>query len=108
VTIREYFRARSKRARKVLGVGGLVVAVAVAILAMTDHLSREYSYAVTAAAVLGVAVMFGGLLYLDITKCPQCLARLGIQIANQYRLGRRVGFCPFCGVGFDKCEVRDP
>jgi uncharacterized membrane protein len=107
MTIREYFKDRSKRARRVLGVGGLVVAVAVAIFAMTD-LGRAYCYAVTGAAVLGLAIMFGGLLYLDITKCPQCLARLGIQIANQYRFGRRVDFCPFCGVGFDKCEMRDP
>ena len=88
--------------------GGLVVVIAAAILAMAEHLSREYSYALTGTVVLGVAVMFGGLLYLDMTKCPQCLARLGIQIANQYRFGLfRVDFCPFCGVAFDKCEVRE-
>lgn len=108
MTIREYFRARSKRARNILGVGVLVVAVAAGILAMTDHPSGEYSYAVTGAAVFGAAIMLGGLLYLDITKCPQCLARLGIQIANQYRFGRRVDFCPFCGVGFDRSEIRNP
>jgi UDP-N-acetylmuramyl pentapeptide phosphotransferase/UDP-N-acetylglucosamine-1-phosphate transferase len=110
MTIREYFRARSKRARRVLGMGGLVavVAVTVATLAMTDHIASVYCYPATGAAVLGVAIMFGGLLYLDLTKCPQCLARLGIQVANQYRFGRRVDFCPFCGVGFDKCEMRDP
>ena len=87
--------------------GGLVVVIAAAILAMAEHLSREYSYALTGALVLGVAIMLGGLLYLDMTKCPQCLARLGIQIANQYRFGRRVDFCPFCGVAFDKCEVSE-
>ena len=110
MTIRDYFRARSKRARRLLGVGGLVVvvAVAVAILSMTDHLSHDYSYAATGAAVLGLAIMFGGLLYLDLTKCPQCLARLGIQIANQYRFGRRVDYCPYCGVGFGKAEMRSP
>ena len=108
MTVREYFKARSKRARRVLGVGGLLVAGVMAIFAMTGHLSGEYSYPLTAAAVLGLAIMFGGLLYLDLTKCPQCLARLGIQIANQYRFGRRVDFCPFCGVGFDKCEIRGP
>jgi hypothetical protein len=36
-----------------------VVAVAGAILAMADPLSRAASYALTAAAVLGVAILFG-------------------------------------------------
>ena len=108
MTIREYFRARSRRARAFVAAGGLVVAVAGAILAVADSLGRGASFAVTAAAVLGVVILFGALLYLDVTKCPQCFARLGIQIANQYRFGRRVDFCPFCGVGFDKCEMRGP
>ena len=108
MTIREYFRARSRRARAFVAAGGLVVVVAGAILAVADSLGRGASYAVTAAAVLGVVILFGALLYLDVTKCPQCFARLGIQIANQYRFGRRVDFCPFCGVGFDKCEMRSP
>ena len=103
MTIREYFKARSKRARTILGVGLLVVAVAAGIFAVTD----QYSYAATGAAMLGLSVVFGALLYLDLTKCPQCLVRLGIQIANQYRFGRRVDFCPFCGVSFDKCEMRN-
>lgn len=108
MTIREYFKARSQRARTILGVGLLVVAIAIGSFAVTDHLYREYSYAVTGAAVVGLAIVFGALLYLDLTKCPQCLVRLGIQIANQYRFGRRVDYCPFCGVGFDKCEIRSP
>jgi hypothetical protein len=108
VTIREYFKGRSKRARRALGIGGLVAAASVAIFVMTSTLSSAYGYVAFAAGVLGVAVMLGALLYLDRTRCPTCRERLGIQIANQYRIGRRIAFCPFCGVGFDKAEVRGP
>ena len=106
VTIREYFKGRSKRARRALGIGGLVTAAAVAFFAVTRNLSAAYGYVAVAAAVLGAAVMLGALLYLDRTRCPTCHQRLGIQIANQYRVGHRIAFCPFCGVGFDQCEVR--
>jgi ribosomal protein S27AE len=78
-----------------------------AIFAMISNLSPTYGYVVAAAGALGVAVMLGTLLYLDRTKCPNCGERLGLQIANQYGVGRRVAFCPFCGAGFDKCEVRN-
>jgi hypothetical protein len=104
--IREYFRARSRRARGLLGVGGVVAAVAVAIFATTANLRATYGYVLAAVGVLGMATLFGALLYLDQTKCPNCRSRLGIQIANQYRFGRLVAFCPFCGVNFDKCEAR--
>jgi hypothetical protein len=90
-----------------LGVGVLLIAVAVAMMCAMTDLGHEYSYGLTGAALVGLAIMFGGLLYLDITKCPQCAGRLGFQIANQYRIGRRVDFCPFCGVAFDKCEMRN-
>jgi hypothetical protein len=106
VTIREYFRGRAKRGRRALGLGGLTAAASLAILAMTSNLDSVYAPVAVAVGVLGVAVMFGALLYLDRTRCPNCRERLGIQIANQYGVGRRVGFCPFCGVGFDQCEVR--
>lgn len=88
--------------------GAIAAAVALAIIAMTSNLSPRYCYLLAAVGVLGVANMTGALLYLDRTRCPNCRSRLGIQIANQYRFGRLVAFCPFCGVGFDKCEVRSP
>ena len=106
MTIREYFRARSRRARRFLLVGSLVAAVSVLGCAATQNLKVTYCYAFAAIGILGVGIVFGALLYLDRTKCPNCRGRLGIQVANQYRLGRRFSFCPFCGVGFDKCEVR--
>ena len=106
VTIREYFKGRSKRARRALGIGGLISAAAVAFFAITRNISAAYGYVAVAAGALGVAVMLGALLYLDRTRCPTCRERLGIQIAHQYRVGRRIAFCPFCGVGFDQCEVR--
>ncbi len=106
VTIREYFKGRSRRARKALGIGGLVTAASVAIFAVTGNPSSAYRYAAVAVGVLGVNIMLGALLYLDRTRCPTCRERLGIQIANQYRVGRRIAFCPFCGVSFDRSEVR--
>jgi uncharacterized membrane protein len=108
MTIREFFQARSQRARRFLGMGAIAAAVALAIIAMTWNLSPRYCYLLAAVGVVGVANMAGALLYLDRTRCPNCRSRLGIQIANQYRFGRLVAFCPFCGVGFDKCEARSP
>ena len=106
LTIREYFKGRSHRARRVLGVGVMVAAASVGIFAVTSNLGSTYCYVLAALGTAGVAMMFGALLYLDLTRCPNCTERLGIQIANQYRVGRRVAFCPFCGVSFDNCEVR--
>jgi uncharacterized membrane protein len=104
--IREYFRERSQRARRFLGVGGIAAAAALSIFALSANLSPAYCYLLAAAGLLGVVSMFGAVVYLERTKCPNCRARLGLQIANQYRFGRLVAFCPFCGVGFDKCEAR--
>jgi hypothetical protein len=106
MTIREYFLARSRRARRFLLIGFVVTGVPVLVFAAIPNLKVTYCSALAAMGVFGVAIVFGALLYLDRTKCPNCRGRLGIQVANQYRLGRRFGFCPFCGVGFDKCEVR--
>jgi hypothetical protein len=84
----------------------VVAAISVLVFAATPNLNLTYCYALAAVGIFGVGIVFGALLYLDRTKCPNCRGRLGIQVANQYRFGRRFGFCPFCGVGFDKCEVR--
>lgn len=108
LTIREYFKGRSKRGRKVLWAGVMVAAASIALFALTSNLGSMYGYVLAALGAAGVAMMFGALLYLDLTRCPNCTERLGIQIANQYRIGRRVAFCPFCGVSFDNCEVRNP
>ena len=106
VTIREYFKGRSKRARRALGIGGLITVASVAFFALTSSIGSAYGYVAVVAGVLGTAVMLGALLYLDRTRCPTCRERLGIQIAHQYRVGRQIAYCPFCGVGFDRCEVR--
>jgi hypothetical protein len=89
-------------------VGAIVAAAALSIFAVSANLSPTYCYMLAAVGLLGVGSVFGALLYLDRTKCPNCRARLGIQIANQYRFGRLFAFCPFCGVGFEQCEVRSP
>ena len=108
VTIREYFKGRSDRMRKALGTGGLVAAASVALFATTGNSSAVVGYVAAGLGILGAAVMLGALLYLDRTRCPTCRERLGIQFANQNSLGRRISFCPFCGVGFDKCQVQNP
>jgi len=106
VTIREYFKGRSKRARRALGIGGFITVASVVFFALTSSIGSAYGYVAVVAGVLGTAVMLGALLYLDRTRCPTCRERLGIQIAHQYRVGRQIAYCPFCGVGFDRCEVR--
>ena len=106
MTVREYFQARSRRARQFLSLGFVLAAVSVLVFAAIPNLGVAYCYVLAAVGAIGVGLVLGALLYLDRTKCPACRGRLGIQIANQYRFGRRFGFCPFCGVGFDKCEVR--
>lgn len=88
--------------------GGVLIATAAAIFVFANQFSGAPVYTLAGLAAVGVALVFGALLYLDITKCPNCFVRLGIQIANQYRVGRRVDYCPFCGVGFDACEMRNP
>ncbi|HEX4387711.1 MAG TPA: hypothetical protein VH109_03695 [Steroidobacteraceae bacterium] len=104
MTIREYLRTRSKRARRVLALGVIVVSVVIALFAITSNRAALFA----AAGAVGLAIVFWALLYLDLTRCPSCRTRLGAQIANQYRLKPRVNFCPFCGVSFDKSEVRSP
>ena len=106
MTVREYFEARSRRARRFLSLGFVLAAVSVLLFAAIPNLGVAYCYVLATVGAVGVGLVLGALLYLDRTKCPACRGRLGIQIANQYRFGRRFGFCPFCGVGFDKCEVR--
>ena len=106
MTVREYFEARSRRARRFLSLGFVLAAVSVLLFAAIPNLGVAYCYVLATVGAIGVGLALGALLYLDRTKCPACRGRLGIQIANQYRFGRRFGFCPFCGVGFDKCEVR--
>jgi hypothetical protein len=79
---------------------------ALALFALISSLMPAYRYLLAGVGVVGAASVFGALLYLGGTKCPNCRSRLGIQIANQYRFGRLIAFCPFCGVAFDKCEAR--
>jgi hypothetical protein len=107
MTIRDYFWGRSRRARTALVVGASVAASPPLIVALSPIPGSVDSYVMGAAGVLGAAIILGALLHLDGTNCPNCRERLGIQVANQYRFGKRFAFCPFCGVGFDKCEVRN-
>ena len=55
MTIREYFRARSRRARRFLLVGSLLAAVSVLGCAATQNLKVTYCYAFAAMGILAVS-----------------------------------------------------
>jgi hypothetical protein len=98
-TIRDLFRLRSRRMLVSLGVGA-VVAVPVLIW---GYVGGRYEDVGAVIGIVGVAIMYGGLLYLDRTKCPKCSTRVRFQAANQCRpWGPQVNACPHCGVSFDE------
>ena len=94
-TIRDHFKRRKRRALRVTGIG---VAVGVAGLgcALGGLGGSRVLPVLLAVAVFGVAIMFGGLLYLDRTRCPKCLWRLG-PLLNK----RGMNFCINCGISLD-------
>jgi ribosomal protein S27AE len=106
--IREYFCERSRRSLKASTIGIVVALPAMGFAsAMREGL---YQYLALGVAVCGVAVMYGGLLYLDRSRCPKCSARIGFRV-NQYRLRlvrlpgrcrRIMDACPKCGTSFDE------
>lgn len=106
-TIKELFRHRARCAWTAVGLG-----YAVAIPALSWAWFVGGSDYTAAAAVVGTAAVFGGMLYLDRTRCPKCHKRLGFHDVNPYRLARgRPAFkhCPKCGVSLDEpCEAPGP
>lgn len=81
--IRDVFRLRSRRMLVAVGVGA---AVAVPVL-IWGHVRGTYEDGGAVVSIVGVAIMYGGLLYLDRTKCPKCSTRVRFQAANQCRPG---------------------
>lgn len=105
-TIRVYFCERSRRSLKVTTIG-IVVALLASGFAF-EWAKGLYLYLALGVAICGVAVMYGGMLYLDRSRCPKCSTRIGFRV-NQYRLvrlpgryGRVMDACPKCSSSFDE------
>ena len=94
-TIRARFKRRKQRALTAVGIGSLVIAIA-AGCALAEFGGSRFEPALLTAAVLGLGIMFAGLLYLDRTQCPKCRWRLGHTLNS-----RGANFCMNCGVSLD-------
>ena len=94
-TIRDHFKRRKRRALRVMGVGVAVAAAGIGCVFAEIGGSR-FQPVLLAVVVCGVAIMLGTLLYLDRTRCPKCLWRLG-PLLNTPGLN----FCINCGISLD-------
>jgi hypothetical protein len=91
-TIRVRLKRRKRRSLAVAGIGFGAMTVAVAVAYMISRPNR----ALLTVAVLGLAILSGGLLYLSRARCPNCLGRSGAVL-----YARETNFCPQCGVSLD-------
>jgi len=99
-TIRDYFKHRTHRALKIIGVGVAVAATGIALFGF------GYFPVGGVCAAIGVVIVFSGLCYLEFTRCPRCLHRLSAT-ASSTRLPTRINFCPYCGANLDSdCPSR--
>src|SRR5215475_13146643 len=93
-TIRDYFKRRTHRALQLCAVGIAIAVIAVALFA------SGYTLAAEVGAVIGVVIVFSGLSYLELTRCPRCLSRLSAS-GTSARLPHPINFCPYCGANLD-------
>jgi hypothetical protein len=94
-TIREQFGRRKRRAVIVVSIG-IALSVAAVGCMLGEIAGGRLQPALLGVALLGLAVMFGGMLYLDRTRCPKCLGRSGPILFTP-----STNFCPQCGVSLD-------
>ena len=94
-TIRDHFKGRKRRALRVMGIGIAVVAAGIGCVFGEIGGSRFQPVLLT-VVVCGAAIVLGALLYLDRTRCPKCLWRLG-PLLNTPGLN----FCINCGISLD-------
>jgi hypothetical protein len=94
-TIRDHFKRRKRRTLAVVAIGIAVAAAGVGCVLGEIGGSRLHPV-LLAVVVCGAAVILGALLYLDRTRCPKCLWRLG-PLLNTPGLN----FCINCGVSLD-------
>jgi uncharacterized membrane protein YdfJ with MMPL/SSD domain len=93
-TIREHFKHRTRRALTITVVGVAIAATGIALFGF------GYLHVGGVGASIGVVIVFSGLCYLELTRCPRCLHRLSAT-ASSARLPTRINFCPYCGANLD-------
>ena len=94
-TIRDHFKRRKRRTLVAMGIGFAVAAAGVGCVFGEIGGSR-FQPVLLAIAVCGTAIILGALLYLDRTRCPKCLWRLG-PLLN----ARGMNYCINCGISLD-------
>ena len=94
-TIRDHFKRRKRRTLAVMAIG-IAVAAAGAASLFAEIGGSRFQPVLLAVAVCGAGIMLGALLYLDRTRCPKCLWRLG-PVLNTPGLN----FCINCGISLD-------
>jgi hypothetical protein len=95
-TIRARLKRRKRRSLAAAGIGFAVSAIAAALGYLFAGRGGQAQPALLAVAMLGLVILSGGLLYLDRTRCPNCLGRSGPILYS-----RGTNFCPQCGVSLD-------
>ena len=97
--VTETIRARLKRRKRrafVVAVIGFAVAAAALGCALSEIGGNRLRPVMLAAALAGAVIAFGGLLYLNFVRCPNCLGRAGPVLYS-----RGTNYCPQCGVSLD-------
>jgi hypothetical protein len=95
-TIRARLKRRKRRSLAAAGIGVAVMATAAVLGYLFADRGNLSQPALLAVAVLGLVILSGGLLYLDRSRCPNCLGRSGPVL-----YARGTNFCPQCGVSLD-------
>jgi hypothetical protein len=95
-TIRTRLKRRRRRSLAAAAIGFTVMTVAAALGYLFADRGSYSQPALLALAVLGLVILSGGLLYLDRTRCPNCLGRSGPVL-----YARGTNFCPQCGMSLD-------
>ena len=97
-TVREYFRPRLRVASITFFIGW--AGFAVSSISGSNGVDGAYSFQMPFFALAGIAVLFHGFAF----RCPRCHGNLGFTFqrgGNWFAVGRKVQYCPFCGLNFD-------
>lgn len=97
-SIRDYLK---RRVRWTMGVGFLGW-----LLVLSPGMTKGRTPPIAiGTAALGMLLFLASLGSMLFVRCPRCRGRIGQSIAWQvafYWIGRRVNYCPYCGVHLDE------
>ncbi len=102
MTIRDYIKRRVRWAMGI-GIGSWVLLAIVGPLGAGGY--RLAQSLLPVFAVVGAIGFGGAFISIMFIRCPKCRASLGQSVAmpTAMRLsGRRINFCPYCGVSLDE------